>query len=147
MKRSKNPVTQFHPTVSKTPTAYTGTSPNEEPPAWRIARMEMVDPFGWYSLDATKLNAIREKLVEFERKTWNTILITEKHRNHSVSITNLCPEARKRLEDTNQDDIDEVVSLRLSGKERVWGIRIGFVMALLWWDPDHCVCPSLKSHT
>ena len=35
-------------------------------------------------------------------------------------------------------------SLRLSGQERVWGILDQGVLSVLWWDPDHAVCPSLR---
>jgi hypothetical protein len=62
-------------------------------------------------------------------------------------VGELCKTARDRLEDLRLEDIDELVSLRLGGAERVWGIRDGNVMLLLWWDPEHAVCPSLKKHT
>ncbi len=105
--------------------------------------MEQVGPFGWGVLQRDKILEIAGKLAEFEKLTWHEILVISKKRNHSVLVSKLCSEARKRLAAILQDDIDEIVSLRLSGKERVWGIRQAGVFKVLWWDPKHQVCPSL----
>jgi hypothetical protein len=45
------------------------------------------------------------------------------------------------------DEFEDLVSLRLSARERVWGILAEGVLELLWWDPDHKVCPSLPRNT
>ncbi len=74
--------------------------------------------------------------------TWAELLGGKQ--NHNVSVSDLCKAARQRLEEIGQDDIDELLSLRLSGKERVWGILSEGVCTLLWWDPEHQVCPSVK---
>lgn len=37
------------------------------------------------------------------------------------------------------DDVEEVVSLRLTGAQRLWGYRILAVFHVLWWDPEHKV--------
>lgn len=64
-----------------------------------------------------------------------------------VNIGALCLQARKRLSQIGQGDLDELTSLSLTGTQRVWGIRDVGVLTVLWWDPDHLVCPSLKKHT
>ena len=107
----------------------------------------MVDPFGWHEIDAGKIRDIRQKLAHFESMTWNDILVKGKKRNHSVAVTALCSDARHRLIAMNLDSLEELVSLHLSGKERVWGFREGAVLQVLWWDPEHQVCPSLLKHT
>jgi hypothetical protein len=108
--------------------------------------MEFVDPYGWHTIGAAELLAIRERLSHFESMTWNEILVRGKKFNHTVSIADISAAARKRLSESMQGriDIDELVSLRLSARERVWGIRDQAVLSLLWWDPAHAVCPSLK---
>ena len=106
--------------------------------------MEQVGSFGWADLQRDKILEVAGKLAESEKLTWHEILVTSKTRNHSVLVSKLCPEAKKRLTEILQDDIDEVVSLRLSGRERVWGIRQAGVFKVLWWDPKHEVCPSLR---
>lgn len=103
--------------------------------------MELVDPFGWHAVDAKTLLSIRTKLAHFETMTWSEILVTGKKRNHSINVSAITPEARQRLE-TIGLGLDEVVSLRLSGAERVFGYLDNGVLVLLWWDPDHQVCPT-----
>ncbi len=63
--------------------------------------------------------------------------------NHSINIGTITSAARQRL-DAIGLGLDEVVSLRLSGAERVFGYLDNGVFVLLWWDPDHQVCPSFK---
>ena len=109
--------------------------------------MEMASPFGWREIEPEKLIEVRAKLRDFESMTWYEILVASKSRNHTVTIESLCKEARDRLEEIGQGDLEELVSLRLSGPERVWGIRTGNVLHVLWWDPEHAVYPSLKKHT
>lgn len=105
--------------------------------------MEMVDPFGWHELDRETLQTIRTRLAHFESMTWSEILVRAKKQNHSIQVGSLCTPAQRRLE-TMRLILDEVVSLRLSGRERVWGYLENGVLVLLWWDPEHQVCPSLR---
>ena len=67
--------------------------------------------------------------------------------NKAIPIEHLCSDAQNRLRDLGLDDYDEVWEMRIGGKERVWGLRDASVMLLLWWDPEHEVCPSEKKHT
>lgn len=45
------------------------------------------------------------------------------------------------------DDVDDLYQLHVTGPKRVWGIRFGPYLKLLWWDPDHQVYPVRKRHT
>lgn len=107
----------------------------------------MCDPFGWHEISKEKLTEIRVKLAGFEASTWNEILIGAKKQNHFIAVTDLEPEAQRRLRDLHMDDIDEVLSLRLSGEERVFGVKHDVAISLLWWDPTHKVCKSVLKHT
>lgn len=107
----------------------------------------MCDPFGWHIVDESTLDGIRTKLGFFESMTINQIFVEGRHINHSVQRDKLCPEAQKRLKELRLDDIDELHSLHLTGKQRVWGILSENVIALLWWDPEHKICPSPLKHT
>lgn len=111
-------------------------------PAWRVNLLEMCDPFGWHRVDGQTLQYIRGKLSLYESMTMNEIFVRDKKYNHAVSVNKLCPEARRRLRDLRLDDLEEVHRLRLSGAERVWGIRDLNALILLWWDPKHEICPS-----
>lgn len=104
--------------------------------------MEQVNPFGWHVLDAETLDYVRGKLGEFEKRTWGDIL-NSRH-NHNVDVKDLCKDARDRLTAMRQYDIPEVLSIRLSGTERVWGMLSEGVCTLFWWDPQHRICPSMR---
>ena len=116
-------------------------------PAWRISMLEMQDPFGWHKIDDSTLDRIRNRLKDFETMTWNEILVVAKHQNHSIPIHLLCKDAKDRLAELDQDDIERIVSLHLTGQERIYGILEEGILRLLWWDPEHRVCPSIKKHT
>ena len=116
-------------------------------PSWRVSRMELADPYGWQKLTIEEARRVIIRLGHFESMTWNEILVGANKQNHSVSIDGLSKEARNRLEELQLDDLDELLSLRISGEERVWGILQEGVVLVLWWDPEHRVCPSLKKHT
>ena len=131
------------PHVRKVPSSIEVTSYHQLRPSWRVASMEMVDPFGWHRMEGPMLLSVRERLSHFESMTWEEILVRSKKQNHSIEITALCPQARRRLEEKRLV-LDKVVSLRLSARERVFGYLDNGVLVLLFWDPLHQVCPSLK---
>jgi hypothetical protein len=110
--------------------------------------MECRDDFGgWHNLTGDQLHQIRERLCQFEQRTWHEILIGSKHQNHTVRVDKLVPKAAQRLRDLKLDDTDELVSLRLSGLQRIYGIRDQATLLLLWWDPKHEIYSVPKKHT
>jgi hypothetical protein len=119
-------------------------------PCWQLGRMDFGGPWSWHGISAKAAAIeIHSKLRNFESMTWAEILKAAGGRSngnnsHNVPIENLDKSARDRLEELGQGDIDELFSLRLAGKERVWGIKIGSLVKILWYDPKHEVCPSLK---
>lgn len=135
------------PSGEKKAKAHPVTSSNCDNPSWRLSRLEMVDPFGWHNIKTSQLHYVRERLQNFESMTWNQIIVEGKKHNHTVKTSSIAKTARDRLKDLRLDEVDELVSLKLSGEERVWGIRQGSALLLLWWDPLHKVCPSRKKHT
>jgi hypothetical protein len=144
---AKRPMIGAEPRVAKVPAVAADPSTNHLYPSWRIARLQLVDPYGWHEIGAAKILEIRAKLGNFESMTWNDIVVRAKKRNHTISVARICKEAQLQLASLNLYDLDEVVSLHLTGTERVWGYREGAVLHVLWWDPDHRVCPSLPKHT
>lgn len=107
----------------------------------------MVDPFGWHQVSREKILDIRQKLANFESMTWGEILVKGKQNNHLVPVNEIIRPAQERLREIDQDDVDELVSLRLAGRARVWGILEGSVLKVLWWDPEHQVYPVDKRFT
>ncbi len=114
---------------------------------WSFSLIDMHGPFGWARCSLPDLeNILKQKLSSFETMTWEEIA---GHRHHLIAVDNLSTEARKRLSQLRKEDYstDEVFSLALGGKQRVIGIRDRDVFKLLWWDPEHEVCPSKLKHT
>jgi hypothetical protein len=133
----------MEPEVRRVPRSVEVTSYFQLRPSWRVGAMEMVDPFGWHRLDQTTLERVRDRLSSFESMKWSEILVRAKKQNHSIRVTGLSPVAQRRLDHLGLL-LDEVVSLRLSGRERVFGYLENGVLVLPWWDPLHEVCPSLR---
>ena len=109
-------------------------------PVWQVGSMDWDGPFGCGAL--TDSGAIRDlwaHLRDFESMSWVEI---EQAGSHNVEVEKLSAEARERLVELRLDDIDELFSLRITGRRRVWGFRETNVLRLLWWDPEHQVCPS-----
>ena len=91
------------------------------------------------------------KLQALEMKTWAIIANDSSGkskgkgtRNHHIAVHDLSKNARKRLKKIKLDDLDQLFSLRINGKKRLFGIVENHVMKLLWYDPRHEVCPTKR---
>jgi len=121
-------------------------SSNKRQPVWVFSVLDLDGPWGKIKLSGdTLLNELFPKIKHFERMTWNEIQ-RDKKRNHSVMIEDLCKEARDRAVELKLD-VDELFRFRLTGKQRLWGIRDRERFRFLWWDPNHEICPSKLRNT
>jgi hypothetical protein len=112
---------------------------------WEVSKIDDDSEWGWNQVDCPYfLKNIWKKMHHFETMTWSEIL-GQKH--HSIAVSNIISSARRRLQELEHDDVEELVSFRLSGTQRLWAIRLEHVSFLLWWDPNHEICPSHKRHT
>lgn len=112
------------------------------PLAWRFSGRDGGGPFSWAVLaDGGKYKSVCERLHEFETKTWNEILEAG---CHPIEVSRLSKEAKSRLAEIERDDLDELMSFRIQGAERVWAVQERNIMRILWWDPTHQVYPTLK---
>jgi hypothetical protein len=108
----------------------------------------------WYDdqYTAKTFNDIAEHLKSYERRTWGEIE-ANRERDHPVAITHIIPEAKARLESLRWrnpqqlDDNDYLMRFEFTGMQRIWGFRSGYYFMVLWWDPQHKICPSQKKHT
>lgn len=115
---------------------------------------ELIDSGGKWALCASVFRnhwckRILPKLVEYERKTWATIANDSSGksrgtRNHHIAVSKLSKEARKRLKKIEMNDLDQLYSFRLGGKKRLFGVVHDDVFKLVWYDPEHEVCPSKR---
>ncbi|MEM8574199.1 MAG: hypothetical protein AAGF48_06150 [Pseudomonadota bacterium] len=147
MKNNKKPRAAFSPKLEKVPRA---TDFNSKISAtnfcWRVEEIDWEGPWGWRNATVdVLLQKIIPKLHNFESMTWGAL--DGPSGSHSVNIEGLCDEAQKRLLKLRKDEQGALYSLRITGKMRVWGIRDRAIFRVLWFDPRHEVCPSLKKHT
>lgn len=136
------------PSGMKQPRAtYSPEDANQMSPVWSIKLFDVHGQWGREKVANAHLwDDLFAKLRHFESMTWGDIL-KEKQNHHSIAVGSLAKEARQRLAAMRQDDVDEIFRLRLTGKQRVWGIRDRHVLKLLWWDPEHEICPSVLKNT
>lgn len=107
-----------------------------QPLAWRFSACDPGGPFAWSVQPDAKFREVMTKLQEFEGKAWNDIT---QGGSHPIPVWKLEKAARDRLKDIDRDDVDELMSFRLTGPNRVWCIQSGNIMRVLWWDEQHQV--------
>ena len=112
---------------------------------WKMAEIDSDSPWGWNQITCPDfLRNIWDKMRNFETMTWSEIL--GRH-HHAIAVNDIIEAAQNRLEKLGHDDQAELVSFRLGNTERIWAIRSGAEAFLLWWDPNHEVCPSHLRNT
>lgn len=110
--------------------------------SWHLRRIDIGGPYCPTKMDAATTLDVLSKLSQFETMLWREI---EGSKHHAIGVDTLSNTARKRLEELENDEVEELFSLRLTGPNRVIGIRDHAVFRLLWWDPGHEVCPSRRA--
>jgi hypothetical protein len=145
----KKPKVKIIPQITKTPRIAPQNSPEsilQRKPSWRFGMLDLDGPWGWLNIQSKDLIVeIMEKLKHFESMTWGEI-----HRNkksHPMALDKIAQKALSRLKERELDDLDVLYSLRLSGKERIWGKRENEAFYIIWWDSDHSIYPVQKKHT
>lgn len=113
-------------------------------PDFRTSKMDIDSKWGWDRFDSKLLKDFLNQLFECQKLTWQEL---NGKGSHLVNITQIIPEAKKRLDLLQLDDWEELYSLRIGGKQRIWGLKEGGILWILWWDPNHEICPSNKKHT
>ena len=88
---------------------------------------------------------IAKRLKSCELRPWEDIVASP--RDHLIPVNKICKEAQGRLKKRKQDDIDALWCFRVNAKKRLWGTDEGNILRIMWWDPEHRICPSLKSNT
>lgn len=115
-------------------------------PSWQLDAVQLKDSFGWEAISREKFLNVLTRLKDIEKMTWGEIQKDPKS-FHSVRIADLETKARHELNRLKLDDQESLFSIRISGRERVWAIKNGPILRVLWWDPEHQVCPSQLKHT
>lgn len=115
------------------------------PLSWRFSHHDKEGPFAWPKIyESGDLQQVVERLAAVEGLKEEDLGAAG---SHPIELHKLCKDARDRLTHLSHDDLDTVFSLRVTGEKRVICIHHGNIMRVLWFDPDHQVCPSHKKHT
>jgi hypothetical protein len=145
---SKKPLAAFSPKTEKVPRQ--GEHPNliwSEKPSWRLQQITLADdaPFSWRHLESDDFPKVLKRLQAFESMTWGEI--NRQKSSHSMPAYQVSAAARDHLEALGLGDTEQLYQLQVTGSARIWGVRVGATLALLWWDPDHLVYPVSKKGT
>ncbi|MEI6175357.1 MAG: hypothetical protein WCS43_00580 [Verrucomicrobiota bacterium] len=115
-------------------------------PVWRLSQIDWDGPWCPSKCKESGARQILERLAQFESMSW--VQIKSNTGSHTVGAENIMREARQRLTERKLDEwADHLTSLRMSGKQRLWGFLRAGIFHVLWWDPEHEVFPSKKKHT
>lgn len=113
--------------------------------AWRFNAVDKNGPFAWSNMaDGGEFMTVINKLAGLE-----TMTEAEQGQNgcHFIEIHKLSKDAQERLREIKLDDLDEIYSVHVTGRLRVFCVHRPQYMRVLWYDPNHEVCPSIKKHT
>jgi len=114
-------------------------------PSWTIQRIDRRFTYGWDTIPKREIwGDIIDKLKHFETMSWDSII---RNGSHNIEVNRLIPEAQGRLRELRLDDLEELFSLHLNGKKRIFGILENGILSILWYDPNHELCPSQKKYT
>lgn len=134
--------TELRPKVSAPPKFHGGVI------SWRFSDVDKGGPFSW-----TILENDPARFVQIIKKLSNLETMQEKDLGeygcHSIYVRDLSNVAQKRLGQINRDDVDQLYSIRIDGRCRIFCIHDAAhkFLRVLWYDPEHEVHPSPKKHT
>lgn len=120
-------------------------SDDSGPVLWSFSLIDNDGPWGFNLICKNELHKlVTSGFKDKEGINWASLKTSG---SHNVAKNKLISSAQKRLAEKLLDDRDELFSMRFTGKQRIWGIREGNVFKILWWDPNHEICPSNKKNT
>ena len=99
--------------------------------------------FGWRHVDGEDLIAAIRALIDFTGRLWKESLTDSNRHYHFVSVDEISGPASSEL----LHSIEELLSIRVSSRKRIYGYRENFTLHILWWDPMHQVYPVPKKYT
>jgi hypothetical protein len=139
-KNRKTPFASIVPSQEKTPrTAAELPLYTDQKAAWRVSKIQLIEPYGWHELSPFEVAKIKDRLSSFEKNTWKEIFVDQARFHHRISADELkCSTARQWMK-KNMPDQDYLWTLRVTGAERIWGILSQGAYQVLFWDPEHLI--------
>lgn len=150
--KKKKPKAAFSPKERSIASSFNPSDFYLDYPAWNFHTRDLkMWQFSEKTIGEMFWNHVLQKLCNWETMTWKQILSTENNSNHTIKPECLNKLAQNRLVEL-RIEAEGIMSLRLTGTQRLYGYMIGRVFNILWFDPNHgdndlCVCRSTKKHT
>lgn len=117
---------------------------------WSLEIVEVSGKWGFtkdvFKNDWCPKNGLLKALLDRERMTWAQIANQTGGRrsgtnSHHIPISTISREAQELLKRNSLEDMDEIYSLRVQAKKRLFGIIQEYVFYILWYDRNHEICP------
>lgn len=121
-----------------------------------IWRFDWIDMSGKFAFNINRYDFqhkdVLEKIIEYSSMTWADIKKQThdygKSKHHYLAVDKLSKDAKDRLNTKKLMDYnDSIFSFALTNKLRIVGIRSEEFFYVLWYDPNHEVCPSVLKQT
>ena len=117
---------------------------------------DKIDRSGNYAFDVNREDfdhkEVLWKMVDYSSMTWGEVKRQThddgKSKHHFLTPGSLSIGAVERLKAKDLEEFsDYIFSFALQNKIRIVGIRNGEKFHVLWYDPNHEICPSKMRHT
>ena len=117
---------------------------------------DMIDRSGKFAFDLEREEfqhkEFMQKMVDYSSMTWSEVKRQThdngKSKHHFLSEDSLSKEALVRMQSRQLGEYsDSIFSFALQNKLRIVGIREDEHFHVLWYDPEHEICPSKKKNT
>jgi hypothetical protein len=112
---------------------------------WRVNDnyVDMDDEeWGWGRVTINEFFLIlKSALQKYEEMTWNDVL--KRKSCHPLPIHEACPKAKRRFLEICPD-VDTLHQVDYSELGRIWGVKKGEYLHIVWCDNEHTVCPLKK---
>lgn len=116
-------------------------------PVWSFSRCDRTHDRWAIGKCSSFYDEIIDKLISYEGMTWAEIQAAAGGKsaghgtnNHFENISDLSAEAQKRANEINLME-DQLFSLRLTAKSRLYGILSDGTFSLIWYDANHEIYP------
>lgn len=124
----------------------------DQRPIWSFAKCDFEHDKWSMPCHKDCLSDLMKRLKDFEGMTWREIFSDTSGRknntkNHPIPIVDIIKPAQRRLKEINLDDFEELYSLTITGRQRLWGVIVNGVYCVVWLDLDHEIFPSSKRGT
>ena len=145
-RKGKKSNRKVNPKTQKTATSITPKTIKDNNIVWDVSQIDDDGKWGWRRINCSFFfKEIWKKMRNFESTTWAQL---EGTTHHMIPVSRIIASAQKRLEELGYDDENSLASFHINGKQRLWAIRRSVnQFYLLWWDPEHEICPASKRHT